>query len=90
MAIYYLYKLIHYVFLAYTILLTIRILGSWVPSLQRSTLMRFVSFYTDPYLRVFQRIIPPIGGTLDISPILAFFALRFLESFAFGILRWFY
>lgn len=89
MAIYYIYKIIHYIFLGYTILLTIRILGSWVPSLQRSTLMRFVSFYTDPYLHVFQRIIPPIGGRLDISPILAFFCLRFLESMVIGILRWF-
>ncbi len=89
MAIYYIYKIIHYVFLGYTLLLVVRLLGSWVPSLQRTTLMRFVTFYTDPYLRVFQRIIPPIGGRLDISPILAFFSLRILESMALGILRWF-
>ena len=29
----------------------------------------------DPYLNLFRGIIPPIGGTLDLSPILAFVAL---------------
>ena len=29
----------------------------------------------DPYLNLFRGIIPPIGGTLDLSPILAFIVL---------------
>lgn len=29
----------------------------------------------DPYLNLFRGIIPPIGGTLDLSPILAFVTL---------------
>ena len=29
----------------------------------------------DPYLNLFRGIIPPIGGTLDLSPILAFVVL---------------
>ena len=81
------YKLIHFVFLAYTILLTVRILSSWIPSWQGSSWLRFVSFYTDPYLNLFRRLIPPIGGTLDLSPILAFFALQFLESLLLGCFR---
>lgn len=31
---------------------------------------------TDPYLNLFRGIIPPIGGTLDLSPILAFVTLN--------------
>ncbi len=42
--------------------------------------MRFVSHYVDPYLNLFRRIIPPIGGVLDLSPLLAFFALTILEK----------
>lgn len=30
----------------------------------------------DPYLNLFRGIIPPIGGTLDLSPILAFVTLN--------------
>ncbi len=87
MSLCYLYKTIHFVFLGYTILLTVRILSSWVPAWQGQTWTRFVAFYTDPYLNLFRRLIPPIGGGLDISPILAFFALRILESIVLGFLR---
>lgn len=71
---------IHLFFSVYTILILVRIVGSWFPSFAHTTFMRFVSYYTDPYLNFFRRIIPPIGGVLDLSPILAFFVLRILES----------
>ena len=87
MTAYYIYKVVHYVFLGYTVLLTVRILSSWVPAFQGKTWTRFVAFYTDPYLRIFQRIIPPIGGVLDLSPILGFFFLRIFESIIVGFLR---
>jgi DNA (cytosine-5)-methyltransferase 1 len=41
--------------------------------------MQFISFYTDPYLNLFRRFIPPLG-MIDISPIIAFFALGFIEQ----------
>jgi YggT family protein len=87
MTAYYIYKIVHYVFLGYTVLLTVRILSSWVPSLQYKTWVRFVAFYTDPYLQIFRRIVPPIGGVLDLSPILGFFFLRIFESIILGFLR---
>jgi YggT family protein/cell division inhibitor SepF len=34
----------------------------------------------EPYLGVFRRFIPPIGGVIDLSPIVALFALRFIVS----------
>ena len=64
----------------YNILLLIRIFLSWIPSIdweaQPFSWMRAI---TDPLLNIFRGIIPPIGGALDISPILAFFALQFLQ-----------
>lgn len=82
-----LFQTVHYLFLTYTILLLIRILGSWVPSWRYSKFFHFVAFYTDPYLNLFRRIIPPIGGVLDLSPILAFFVLRLAEGIILGLIR---
>lgn len=80
-------EIIHLLFLGYTILIFIRIVGSWFPNLQRYHLFRFIAFYTDPFLNIFRRILPPLGGVLDISPILAFFALRIAEMILLSLLR---
>lgn len=71
---------VHLLFSTYTILLFVRVVGSWFPTFARSRFMRFVAHYVDPYLNLFRRLIPPIGGVLDLSPLLAFFALRIAES----------
>jgi len=84
-----LYQIVHWTFLIYTILLLTRILGSWIPRLAGHPSMRYVYFYTEPYLGFFRRIIPPIGGVLDLSPMLGFFALNILERIVLGILRGF-
>ena len=79
---------VHLLFLCYTLLLCLRILSSWFPfHWQRHRFVHFLSFYTDPFLNIFRRILPPLGGTLDLSPIIAFLALRFMEAFLLGILR---
>lgn len=70
---------IHLFVTAYTVLLFVRVICSWFPAWQNHHLIRFVAFYTDPYLRFFRRILPPLAGVLDISPILAFFCLRIFE-----------
>jgi YggT family protein len=79
-------NIVHWVFLVYTILILGRIIGSWFPSFAGHQIMRFMAFYTDPYLNLFRRIIPPIGGVLDLSPLLAFFALQIMENLILYIL----
>ena len=79
--------LIHILFVTYTVLLFVRIVTSWFPHWQAHQLARFVAFYTDPYLNIFSRILPPLGGVLDISPILAFFVLRIAEMVILGLIR---
>jgi YggT family protein len=71
--------LIEKLFLLFTIMLFIRILGSWLPELQGKKWMQFIAFYTDPYLNFFRRFIPPLG-MFDLSPIIAFLALGFIEN----------
>lgn len=65
-------------FQVYTLLIFVRILGSWVPDAQNYRVMQFVAFYTDPYLNLFRRFIPPLG-MIDISPIVAIFSLSILK-----------
>ncbi len=78
-------RAIHFIFLGYTVLLFVRILGSWFPNFQRHSAMRFVHFYTEPYLKFFRKVIPQIG-MMDLSPLLALLALRFLEKIVFAII----
>jgi YggT family protein len=61
----------------YILLIFAYVLLSWFrlpysPTLDR--VQRFLHETCDPYLRLFRRIIPPIGA-LDLSPIVAVFAL---------------
>lgn len=63
----------------YNILLIIYILMSWVPSMRENAFGRFVGKIVDPYLAFFRKFIPPLG-MIDISPIVAIFALRFISS----------
>lgn len=72
-------KFIDLLFTVYMVMLFVRILGSWLPEFQNSRWMQFISFYTDPYLNLFRRIIPPLG-MMDLSPIVAFLCLSFLEQ----------
>lgn len=63
----------------YTYALIIYILMSWVPSIQQSAVGKFFGRICDPYLDIFRKIIPPLG-MIDISPIVAIFALRLAMS----------
>lgn len=75
------------IFLVYMIMLFVRILGSWVPELQSTRAMQFISYCTDPYLNLFRRIIPPLG-MLDISPIFAFLSLNVIEYLMKALVSW--
>jgi len=72
-------QIVHYLFTIFQLMLIVRVLSSWVPEIQQQKWLRFISFYTDPYLNLFRKIIPPIG-MVDISPIIAFLALQFSEN----------
>ncbi|HAZ16138.1 MAG TPA: YggT family protein [Parachlamydiales bacterium] len=78
--------MIHLFFQAYIILLAVRVIGSWFAGFAQSKIMRVVASCTDPYLNLFRRLIPPIGGALDLSPLLGFFGLRFAEYLLFRLL----
>lgn len=58
----------------YNVALIGRILLTWFPQAPEP-LVRPLATVVDPYLNLFRGIIPPLGGTIDLSPILAFIVL---------------
>ena len=70
---------INVIFQVYTLMLFVRILSSWIPQASEYRLMHFITYYTDPYLNLFRRIIPPLG-MFDLSPIVAFLCLNFAQN----------
>jgi len=79
-------KIIHWAFLVFTLMMMVRIIGSWFPKYAYHPIMLLSRRFTDPYLNVFRRFIPPIGGSLDLSPMIGFFVLQFLEKMVLGFL----
>lgn len=71
--------ILNILFQVYTVMLFARIIGSWVPELQQYRVFQFIAYYTDPYLNLFRRFIPPLG-MIDISPIVAFLFLSILKN----------
>lgn len=67
------------------IAILIRVVASWFGAFRYSRWMRPVYFLTDWIIEPLRRIIPPIGG-LDITPIVAWFALRFVLSWLMRVL----
>lgn len=65
-------------FTVYKCMLAVRILGSWFTRFAQSRFMRVLQFYTDPYLDLFRKMVPPVG-MLDISPLFALMALQLLQ-----------
>jgi YggT family protein len=68
--------LVDRIFQLLTILVVIRVLLSWVPSVDYGhPLISLIVRMTDPILKPVQRILPPMGG-LDLSPIIAILLLN--------------
>lgn len=80
-------------FLVYIILILIRVLISWIPRMPYNPALRavldFISQTTDPYLNLFRRILPPVGGGgfgLDLSPMIGIIVLYVLRAVVVGLI----
>ncbi len=72
-------RIIQYLFFTYTTMIAVRVIASWFPSVYHHNWFYWLARFTDPYLNLFRRLIPPIGGILDLSPLLAYFVLQLIE-----------
>ena len=58
-----------------------RAIISWVSPSPYNPIVQFLYRATEPVLMYARRIIPPIGGTLDLSPIIVLLVIIFLREF---------
>ncbi|GIP36404.1 putative membrane protein YlmG [Paenibacillus sp. J2TS4] len=72
------YGLINTLMTIYTYLIIAYVLLSWLPNARESFIGELLGKVVEPYLSIFRKFIPPIGGMLDLSPIIALIALRFV------------
>ena len=83
--------IVSYAIQLYTLLILIRVLLSWVntnpyqPRVDHPAI-RILYQVTDPVLKPLQRLIPPVGGAIDISPIVALFILEIARRVLVGFL----
>jgi YggT family protein len=76
----------------YILLIFAYIITSWVRlpySVWLNRMQRFLYDVCEPYLRIFRRILPPLGP-LDLSPIIAIFSLYFIRAIVLSILDQFH
>eukprot|EP00545_Synedropsis_sp_CCMP1620_P010111 CAMPEP_0119005028 /NCGR_PEP_ID=MMETSP1176-20130426/1488_1 /TAXON_ID=265551 /ORGANISM="Synedropsis recta cf, Strain CCMP1620" /LENGTH=182 /DNA_ID=CAMNT_0006956793 /DNA_START=75 /DNA_END=623 /DNA_ORIENTATION=+ len=64
---------------AFNLIITARILLTWIPQAAGVQALQPLYAITDPYLNIFRGIIPSIGG-FDLSPLAAFFFLNVLTN----------
>ena len=63
---------------AYSLVIVIYVLMSWFPiGGVVQDIRNALGKICDPFLNLFKRLIPPIGGMIDITPIIALLVLQF-------------
>lgn len=63
----------------YAMILVVYICLTWIPTREGifADVMAFLEKICDPFLKPFRALIPPIGGMVDITPIIALLVLQF-------------
>ena len=72
--------ILHSVFFIFYILLLAHVVLSWVSPDPRNPIVSFIYQATEPILSKVRNKIPPLG-MLDVSPIVVFLVLYFLDAF---------
>jgi len=81
-------------FIVYIILILLNILISWIPRMPYRPWLRvvldFITETTNPYINLFRRVLPPIGGggmAIDLSPMIALIVLYVVRAIVVGLIR---
>lgn len=78
-------SLVNNVFYLYSIVLVVYALMSWLPGARDSGLGQFINKLARPYLDIFDRYIPSIGG-VSFNVIIAIFVLQLIRDGVIWIL----
>lgn len=71
--------LVYWTFTVLRIAILVRVIASWLPISPYSPWIRWSFTLSEPILRPLRRVIPPFRS-IDLTPIIAFFALGILEA----------
>lgn len=80
------FRIIDLAIRALKMLILIRIVISWVAPYSRNEFTHLVHEVTEPILRPFRMLIPLGSMRMDLSPVLAYFALNLIRNLLFGLL----
>jgi YggT family protein len=70
----------------YSYVLLARALVSWIPNLDPyNPIVQFLYQITEPVLEPIRRLVPPLGGMIDISMLIAFFGIMILQQLLFSL-----
>jgi YggT family protein len=70
----------------YSYVLLARALMSWIPNLDPyHPAVQFLYSVTEPVLEPIRKLVPPLGGMVDVSILVAFFAIIVLEQILRGL-----
>jgi YggT family protein len=65
----------------YSYVLLARALVSWIPNLDPyNPIMQLLYQITEPVLEPIRKLVPPLGGMIDISMLIAFFGIMILQQ----------
>ena len=65
---------------AYSMIIFVYVMMSWLPNTQNGVvgdIYRALGKLCDPFLNLFKKLIPPLGGMVDVTPIIALLVLQF-------------
>lgn len=81
------YRVVNYAVEILKVLILLRIILSWVAPHSRNEFIELIHTVTEPILRPFKILIPLGGARLDLSPILAYYALNIIRNLIFRVLN---
>ena len=74
------FNILYQIFKVLNLVIFVWALMSWIPALRGSSFYRALDSIIDPILAPIRKVIPPIGGTFDISPMILLIGLQLILS----------
>ena len=71
----------------FVLVLFLYVILSWFSPDPRNPLVQLLTLIALPMLEPLRRLIPPVGGVIDLSPIVAMFALQIVNGLLHGLLN---